>query len=265
MKKSLLFAFFTMICLVTNANGVEIDGIYYTLDSKNKTAGVTYLYYKSWSNSGAYSDDITIPSKVTYNNVTYDVTYIGDYSFFHCNQMTSVTIPNSVTGIGMGAFESCSGLTSVIIGNNVKVISDFAFRYCSNLTSVTCMAEAVPKTKSTAFYDFPFEDATLYVPATSIENYKDSEPWSSFSKIEIVDNTDMLEVFFDVVKFKCQGSLLKVLGVQDNMPVCVYNANGVLIGSTLSHDSQATIIASLYPRSVALIKIGLKTYKVIVK
>ena len=63
------------------------------------------------------------------------VTSIGDWAFYDCGSLTSVTIPESVTSIGESAF-SCSGLTSVTLGNGVTSIGDWAFDSCSDLTSV---------------------------------------------------------------------------------------------------------------------------------
>jgi hypothetical protein len=65
------------------------------------------------------------------------ITTIGNYSFYDCNGLTSVTIPNSVTTIGEYAFCWCSGLISVIIPDSITTIGWAAFRYCYNLTSVT--------------------------------------------------------------------------------------------------------------------------------
>ena len=63
--------------------------------------------------------------------------YIGEYTFYGCSGLTSVTIPNSVIEIGIKAFENCSGLTSIEISNSVKRISESAFEGCSSLISVT--------------------------------------------------------------------------------------------------------------------------------
>ena len=65
------------------------------------------------------------------------LTSIGDYAFYNCSGLTSVTIPNSVTSIGKYAFFKCSGLTSVSIPNSVTSIAEDAFYYCSGLTSVS--------------------------------------------------------------------------------------------------------------------------------
>ena len=64
------------------------------------------------------------------------VTNIGDYAFFSCEVLTSVTIPDSVTKINLGAFFDCENLQSVIIPSSVTVIDNFAFSGCKNLTNV---------------------------------------------------------------------------------------------------------------------------------
>ncbi len=64
------------------------------------------------------------------------VTTIGDYAFYHCHNLKSITIPNSITTIGEGAFKHCS-FTSVTIPNSVKTIGKYAFGLCESLTSVT--------------------------------------------------------------------------------------------------------------------------------
>ncbi len=64
------------------------------------------------------------------------VTSIGEYAFYHCKSLTSITIPNSVTSIGEDAFDGCTSLTSITIPESVNSIGDFAFNNCSSLTSM---------------------------------------------------------------------------------------------------------------------------------
>ncbi len=119
-----------LCCTMTSAQKVVIDGIAYHLVTKAKNAKVT-------NNPSKYSDSITIPSKVTYNDVTYSVTAIGEYAFTGCINLTSIAIPNSVTSIERGAFSWCTGLTNIEIPNGVTSIGHNAFSGCAGLTSIT--------------------------------------------------------------------------------------------------------------------------------
>ena len=55
------------------------------------------------------------------------LTSIGEYAFYCCSGLTSVSIPNSVISIGEFAFESCNALTSINIPNSVTSIGWCAF------------------------------------------------------------------------------------------------------------------------------------------
>ncbi len=122
------------------------------------------------SNGNAYA----IHKNTFYHNDTItsvvipdSVTSIGDYAFYYCYDMTSVTfgensrltnigngafywcrdlmeivLPDSVTSIGDSAFYTCDSLTSVVIGNGVTSIGNNAFYYCTNLTEIYYNATA---------------------------------------------------------------------------------------------------------------------------
>ena len=85
----------------------------------------------------AINKNTTIPATVEWNEKTYAVTSIGYRAFYDCENLTSVTIPNSVTSIGYRAFSNCVNLASVTIPNSVTSIGEYAFSGCRNLTSVT--------------------------------------------------------------------------------------------------------------------------------
>ena len=129
MKRQILLILMALLPMLSYADAVEIDGIYYNLVSKARQAEVT-------SNPNKYKGAIDIPATVTYNDITYSVTSIGSYAFRSCYSLTSVTIPNSVTSIGNEAFYKCSSLTSINIPNGVTGIGERAFMDCSGLTSI---------------------------------------------------------------------------------------------------------------------------------
>ena len=51
------------------------------------------------------------------------------------------------------------------------------------MTDFYCHAENVPTTDSKAFDYSPISSATLHVPASALETYKTTEPWSGFGSI----------------------------------------------------------------------------------
>lgn len=95
------------------------------------------LASETWTGYTKPTGDLTIPSSVTYEGMTYSVVSIGT-AFFQCTGLTSVTIPNTVTNISVNAFYGCTGLTgALVIPNSVTSIGGFAFGNCSGLSSLT--------------------------------------------------------------------------------------------------------------------------------
>ena len=96
---------------------------------------------------------------------------IGQAAFYGCSSLKNVNIPNSVTSIGSSAFSGCSGLTSVTIPNSVTSIGREAFYNCSRLTSLT-IGNSVTTIGSYAFRGCSgLTNVTIPNSVTSIENY----------------------------------------------------------------------------------------------
>ena len=113
-----------------NADGVTI---YYRYEKNGSELQVTYgnLAYNS------YSGDVVVPETVFYKNRLRRVTSVGNSAFAACEDLRSVSLPQSVQHIGAHAFQSCQRLHSVNIPDSVGTIENYAFSGCSDLTTVT--------------------------------------------------------------------------------------------------------------------------------
>ncbi len=128
--KGLLASLFLLISSSAFAHDFEIDGIYYNMNDNSASVSVTYRGRSYHSYSNEYSGTVVIPETITYNRITYRVTWIGNEAFYDCSGLTSIVIPNSVTSIGYSAFSGCSGLTSIVIPDGVTSIGNNAFSGC---------------------------------------------------------------------------------------------------------------------------------------
>lgn len=68
--------------------------------------------------------------------VNEGITSIGDLAFYCCNNLTSVSLPNSLERIGSAVFFECSSLTSLVIPDNVTNIDSDLCAFCSSLKTV---------------------------------------------------------------------------------------------------------------------------------
>ena len=93
---------------------------------------------------------------------------IGDYAFYNCSGLTSVTIPDSATGIGDYAFGNCSGLTSVTIPESVRNIGYRAFFGCTGLTAVHIADLAA--WCGISFREPSFAPYNLYIGGSAVTN-----------------------------------------------------------------------------------------------
>ncbi len=155
-----------------NSNTYLSNGSYLQFENKNY-----YIYVLE-----RYIDDAESVKLVTYNGVKYAGTeenpyliamYLEDktaseiilhentvtiwnHAFADCNNIISVTIPDSIISIGANAFQNCTNLTNIIIPNSVTNIGDYAFDGCNSLITV----EFEEDCKLTNIGNYVFSDCT---------------------------------------------------------------------------------------------------------
>ena len=213
----------------------------------------------------------SIPEGVFYNcigltsvTIPEGVTSIGNGTFGGCTGLNSLVIPNSVTTIGSGAFYGCTNITSIALGNNIKDIGTRAFAECEKLETVYCYSETVPYTGLEVFMGSYIQYATLYVPAASIESYKSKVPWSEFGTFKTIED-GVAQISSKAVLIQSKGGILKVEGINDGTSVTIYSPDGKQAGSAVSHNGAALVGTNIQPGNTAIVKIGEKSVKYVVK
>lgn len=97
-------------------------------------------------------------------------TSIGDYAFFNCSTLKSITIPKSIKTIGDRVFAGCSGLKNLY--TKIAYFSDFSYG-------------------AGIFEEVPMASCVLHVPNGTSSIYQSMAQWREFSNIEeMTKNTD---------------------------------------------------------------------------
>ena len=96
-------------------------------------------------------------------------------------------------------------------------------------------------------------------PATATLCWIDQQP-----QTEGITN-GIANVPANAVLIQSEGGSIKVQGVDEGTQVNVYGINGTQAGSAISQSGAATINTNLQPGSIAIVKIGQKSVKVVMK
>jgi hypothetical protein len=152
-----------------------------------------------WGTSSTnYQDTLWYVSKVPELTVTLDenITVIGEYAFYLCNNLVSITMPG-VTTIENHAFYGCSKLETVDL-SKVEEIGEYAFYGCSKLKEAYMpLAETISENAFSGCFGL----ISVYMPvAETISDHA----FSSCSGLTVVDMPSVTKIG-DYAFYNCTG------------------------------------------------------------
>lgn len=93
-------------------------------------------------------------------------------------------IPNSVSKITYAAFANCKDLEEIQLPASLQTLGEKAFGKCSAVKRIIIDAATPPVGDLQGLLDLDsLKDVTLYVPAASVDKYKEAEGWKNFKNI----------------------------------------------------------------------------------
>ncbi len=152
--------------------------------------------------------------------------------------------------------------------------------YCNKKLMFSCDTEGVEYVSEVKvadgkkYYDSSVTlDATyeisVYATKTGYENSEVATAtlvWTSATFTETTKPSGVREISYDIpALISTQGSTITVTSEAEGIPISVYGINGTQEGAATISNGSATINTTLQPGSVAIVKIGQKSVKVVMK
>ena len=114
----------------------------------------------------------------------------------------TVIVQDLTTQIGLAAFSGCE-MEELLLPQTLTTISKNSFANCKNLKRVSCAATNPPTATAAGSYP-PFNgtnvsEATLYVPAASVDAYKAATYWKDFGTITAIPEAVDMKQFGGII------------------------------------------------------------------
>lgn len=147
-------------------------------------------------------------NKITGIAFSGKVTSIGNYAFYGCKGIKTVTITSSITSIGTGAFYG-AGVTKVAGGAGLKTIGASAFKNTKSLKTFYITSKTLSKIGSQAFYGSAVTKLTI--KNTTKLTRKGVKKSLKGSKVKTVDVKNSKKIYYGAYFVKSNsGKKVKV-------------------------------------------------------
>ncbi|MBQ2787731.1 MAG: leucine-rich repeat protein, partial [Bacteroidaceae bacterium] len=111
---------------------------------------------------------------------------IGNNAFNNNDALVHIDFNEGLQQIYDDAFYDCDALTEITLPSTLVLAYQSPFTYCSKLNKVTCLS-VEPPYMSDSFKSESMAGCELYVPAISLNIYKQTEYWDDFPTIKPID------------------------------------------------------------------------------
>ena len=138
--------------------------------------GITIPAHVTRIGESAFEDCRSMDSVVFAGN---NVQEIGDWAFYNCHSLRSLTLPEGIEEIGRAAFFDCTYLNELTLPSTMKKIADNGFAGCEKIKKMYVNALVPPTIEAKTFEDV--DRATpVFVPKGTIARYQADQYWSEF-------------------------------------------------------------------------------------
>lgn len=212
------------------------------------------------------------------------VTTIGEDAFAYCYELKNLTLSENLTYIGIdafrysivekvvfpqslttitGAFRSCEHLTEVTLPATVTNISDWAFQYCNALNTIYSLNPTPPVCETYSFHVVP-NVTSVYVPASSVSDYKNAPGWgdSFYSEIKAIPVSETSDLVVDDIEIYSSNSNIVIDKTSKGELIRVFNLTGQLFSIVESKGEKITIPAS--EDNIYIVQTDTKSIKIMI-
>ncbi len=167
------------IKLPSTLKSISKDAFYWNknLNTIDFEEGLTHIYDRAF-HACYVLDNLKFPTTLN---------YIGAEAFRDNHALSNVIFNEGLFQIADNAFQYCYALTEVTLPSSVVRVDASPFDYCANLKKVTCLSIEPPYMTDQIPLGVSMEGRELYVPALSLNVYKQTAGWDKFQTIKPID------------------------------------------------------------------------------
>jgi hypothetical protein len=139
--------------------------------------------------TGVYITDLAAWCQIDFYDSNSNPINYAKNLYLNEELVNNLIIPNEVTEIKPYAFYGAESIKTVTIHDGVNSVGNQAFSLCFYLSSITILSDTPPMF-GIGVFNVTSAYLTIYVPASSVDAYKNPTNWSTYAdKIQAIPTT----------------------------------------------------------------------------